>query len=80
MVGRMAGFSIKEALDNRKDLLNKNDYIDKNGKVDYKKAVKELSRISRKMTKECIWFERLKFNRKIYKDYDGFERIHKEMK
>ena len=57
MVGRMAGFSIKEALGNRKDLLNKSDFIDENGKVDYKKAVKELNKISRKMTKECELFE-----------------------
>ncbi len=59
MVGRMAGFSISEAIKESQDLINKSDYIDENGKVDYKKAIKELNRISRKMTKECIWFERI---------------------
>jgi len=59
MAGRMAGFSVDKALKNQKSLVNREDYIDENGKVDMKKLMEELNKISKKMTKECNLIEHI---------------------
>ncbi len=53
MAVRMAGFS----MGGRQGLLNKSDFIDENGKVDYKRLVEELNKISRKMSRETKLLE-----------------------
>ncbi len=47
MVGRMACFSVDEALKNHGSLLNREDFIGENGKVDMKKVVMELNKIAK---------------------------------
>lgn len=59
MAMRVAGFSISDALSERQSLLNKSDFIDENGKVDYKRLVKELNKIGRKMSREIKLLERI---------------------
>lgn len=55
MVGPMAGFSGYKT----KRLVNKNDYTDSRGRVNYKKLVSELDRISGKIAKEVLILERI---------------------
>ncbi len=59
MAVRMAGFSVSDAIRESQGLLNKSDFIDENGKIDYKRLVEELNKISRKMSREIKLLERI---------------------